>query len=98
MKDRLASDFIQDRYYSFKEAGGLWMPYSIFVPRNYDESKKWPLIVMLHGLNITAVQQIRFEGVAELAEKYGYIVVCPTGYSVRSFWGMPNVCSPASGV
>lgn len=91
MKDRLASDFIQDRYYRFKEADGLWMPYSIFVPRNYDKAKKYPLIVMLHGLNITAVQQIRFEGVAELAEKYGYIVVCPTGYSVRSFWGMPNV-------
>ncbi len=90
-KDRLASDFIQDRYYRFKEAGDLWMPYSIFVPRNYDKSKKWPLIVNLHGLNITAVQQIRFEGVAELAEKYGYIVVCPTGYSVRSFWGMPSV-------
>jgi hypothetical protein len=90
-KDRLASDFIQDRYYRFKEADGLWMPYSIFVPRNYDKSKKYPLIMMLHGLNITAVQQIRFEGVAELAEKYGYIVVCPTGYSVRSFWGMPNV-------
>lgn len=91
MIDRLASDFIQDRYYRFNEAGGLWMPYSIFAPRNYDKSKKYPLIVMLHGLNITAVQQIRFEGVAELAEKYGYIVVCPTGYSVRSFWGMPSV-------
>lgn len=90
-KDRLASDFIQDRYYRFKEAGDLWQPYSIFVPRNYDKSKKYPLIVNLHGLNITAVQQIRFEGVAELAEKYGYIVVCPTGYSVRSFWGMPNI-------
>jgi poly(3-hydroxybutyrate) depolymerase len=90
-KDRLASDFIQDRVYRFKEAGDLWLPYSIFVPRNYDKSKKWPLIVNLHGLNITPVQQIRFEGVAELAEKYGYIVVCPMGYSVRSFWGMPNI-------
>ena len=90
-KDRLASDFIQDRVYRFKEAGDLWVPYSIFVPRNYDKSKKWPLIVNLHGLNITPVQQIRFEGVAELAEKYGYLVVCPLGYSVRSFWGMPNI-------
>src|SRR5256885_14053618 len=43
-KDRLASDFIQDRVYRFKEAGDLWQPYSIFVPRNYDKSKKWPLI------------------------------------------------------
>lgn len=90
-KDRLASDFIQDRFYQFKEADNLWQPYSIFVPRDYDKSKKYPLIVNLHGLNITAVQQIRFEGVAELAEKYGYIVVCPTGYSVRSFWGMPTI-------
>lgn len=89
--DRLASDFIQDRVYQFKEADGLWTPYSIFVPRNYDKTKKWPLIVMLHGLNITPVQQIRFEGVAELAEKYGYIVVCPMGYSVRSFWGIPGI-------
>ena len=90
-KDRLASDFIQERVYKFKEAGDLWQPYSIFVPRNYDKTKKWPLIVNLHGLNITPVQQIRFEGVAELAEKYGYIVVCPMGYSVRSFWGIPNI-------
>jgi predicted peptidase len=89
-KDRLASDFIQERFYKFKEAGDLWQPYSLFVPRNYDKAKKWPLIVNLHGLNITPVQQIRFEGLAELAEKYGYIVVCPMGYSVRSFWGIPN--------
>lgn len=89
--DRVAGDFIQDRFYQFKEADNLWTQYSIFVPRNYDKKVKWPLIFMLHGLNITPTQQIRFEGVADLAEQYGYIVVCPMGYSVRSFWGMPGI-------
>jgi predicted peptidase len=88
--DRLPPERIQDRHYQFKEANNLWMPYSLFVPKGYDAARKWPLIVDLHGNGITAVNQIRFQGTTEFAERYGYIVVCPTGYSVRAFWGIPG--------
>ena len=45
------------------------------------------LIVDLHGLNITPLQQILFDGTTDFAEKYGFMVVAPMGYSVTGGWG-----------
>ncbi len=63
------------------------MPYTLFVPTTYDGKKAFPLIVDLHGLNITPLQQILFDGTTDWAEKYGFIVVAPMGYNVSSWWG-----------
>src|ERR1700689_1805316 len=41
--DRTPADRMQDRYYQLKEAENEWIPYSIFVPKGYDSSKKWPV-------------------------------------------------------
>jgi dienelactone hydrolase len=63
------------------------MPYTLFVPSTYDPTKPAPLVVDLHGLNITPLQQILFDGTADFAEKFGFIVLAPMGFSVAGFWG-----------
>jgi poly(3-hydroxybutyrate) depolymerase len=63
------------------------MPYTLFIPSTYDAKKPNALIVDLHGLNITPLMQILFDGTTDLAEQYGYIVVAPMGFSVSGGWG-----------
>ena len=71
--------------YRFNEANAD-MPYTLFVPSSYDRSKPTPLVVDLHGLNITPLQQILFDGTTDLAERFGFIVVAPMGFSVSAGW------------
>ena len=63
------------------------IPYALFVPSTYDPGKLSPLVVDLHGLNITPLQQILFDGTTDLAERFGFIVVAPMGFNVSSWWG-----------
>ena len=73
--------------YRFTEANAD-MPYALFVPSTYDPKVPTPVIVDLHGLNITPLQQMLFDGTTDLAERYGFIVLAPMGYSVTAGWGM----------
>ena len=72
--------------YPFAEANAD-MPYTLFIPSTYDPRTPTPLVVDLHGLNITPLQQILFDGTTDFAERYGFIVVAPMGYSVSGGWG-----------
>ena len=63
------------------------IPYTLFVPSSYDPQKPAPLVVDLHGLNITPLQQILFDGTTDFAERYGFIVLAPMGFNVSSWWG-----------
>src|SRR5262245_25760994 len=63
------------------------MPYTLFIPSTYDPKKPNALIVDLHGLNITPLQQMLFDGTTDLAEANGYIVVAPMGFSLSGWWG-----------
>jgi poly(3-hydroxybutyrate) depolymerase len=63
------------------------MGYQLYVPTSYDGATPTPLIVFLHGLGSSAERVIRYEGLTELAEERGYIVVAPTGYNVRGWYG-----------
>jgi pimeloyl-ACP methyl ester carboxylesterase len=63
------------------------MPYALFVPSSYDARKPAPLVVDLHGLNITPLQQILFDGTTDFAERYGFIVLAPMGFNLSSWWG-----------
>jgi dienelactone hydrolase len=72
--------------YRFAEANAD-MAYTLFVPTSYDAAKPMPLIVDLHGLNITPLQQILFDGTTDFAERYGFIVLAPTGFNLTAGWG-----------
>ena len=63
------------------------LPYALFVPSTYVPGKATPLVVDLHGLNITPLQQILFDGTTDFAERGGFIVVAPMGFNVSSWWG-----------
>ena len=63
------------------------MPYALFVPSGYAPGKPAPLILDLHGLNITPLQQMLFDGTTDFAERHGFIVVAPMGYSLSGWWG-----------
>ena len=38
------------------------MPYTLFIPSGYDPDRPTPLVVDLHGLNISPLMQILFDG------------------------------------
>ena len=65
------------------------MPYRVYVPKAYNGTKAFPLIVALHGLGAT--EDSMFDSysrrVPALAEERGYIVVAPLGYRVDGFYG-----------
>ena len=72
--------------YRFPEANAD-MAYTLFVPSSYDAKKATPLVVDLHGLNITPLQQILFDGTTDFAERNGFIVLAPTGFNLQAGWG-----------
>lgn len=69
------------------DAANARMPFSLFVPDNYDHAKSWPLIVDLHGAGVTPLQQMLFDGTTDFAQRDGYIVLAPMGYSTFGGWG-----------
>ena len=86
-KPALEPGKIVQRTYFFKEADKD-MEYSLFVPKGYDKSKKYPLVVALHGLGATPRIMLGYPGLTKLAQKGGYIVVAPMGYNTRGWYGV----------
>lgn len=60
---------------------GQLVPYRIYVPSGYDKSKKYPLIMLLHGAGGDENNFLdRYEGTwPKLAEQRGYIIVAANG-------------------
>ena len=87
---------IETKTYQFKEAGKE-MEYALFVPSTYDKRKKTPLVVALHGLGSNPQQIMRYRGLTDLAEKYGYVVAAPMGYNERGWYGARTVMKKKTG-
>jgi len=65
------------------------MEYALFVPSTYDGTRKWPLVVLLHGLDGNPRQIISLPNLTSAAERHGYLVVAPMGYNERGWYGAP---------
>ena len=83
---KLKTGTILKRTYEFKLAKKT-MEYCLYVPKAYDKSKAWPLMVALHGLNSSPWQILHYPGLTKQAEKHGFIVVAPMGYNSRGWYG-----------
>ena len=59
--------------------GDLKRTYLVHVPKSYDGSKAYPLVLSFHGGGSNADQMVRFCGLNETADKHGFIVVYPSG-------------------
>jgi predicted peptidase len=77
---------VQERTYVFAETGQS-IPYALFVPSGYDATRKWPLIVALHGLGRPYDWMMGYEGMIDFAQRDGFIVVSPLGYHPRGWYG-----------
>jgi len=75
------------RHYFLTEAGEI-MPYRVYVPKSYDGTRAFPLVVALHGLGGTEDSMFgaNYKVIPE-AESRGYIVVAPLGYRIDGFYG-----------
>ena len=84
------------RHYLLEAANEI-LPYRLYVPSRYDVTKKWPLIVALHGLGGT--EDSFFDNynkvMPALAEQHGYILVTPLGYRVDGSYGWGLGAPPA---
>ncbi|HEY0866165.1 MAG TPA: PHB depolymerase family esterase [Fimbriimonas sp.] len=79
-------DVAPGRYSKTLESGGLTRSYVLRVPEGYDRSKPTPLVLTLHGYTGSASVAEKGFGVAEAAEKEGWISVFPNGAGDPRGW------------
>ena len=73
---------------------GSVQPYYVFVPRDYDASRPWPLIVFLHGYvpSITVLDPwVLSDEVCRIAEANGCLLMLPYGRRNSDFQGAGEV-------
>ena len=77
---------VQHRTYTMRETGET-IPYALFVPSSYDESEPSRLMVSLHGGGRQYDWVMGYAGFLDRAERDGYIVVTPLGYTRGAGYG-----------
>ena len=78
---------LERTYYSTAAKANL--PYVLYVPLSLRANQAAPLVVALHGLNDQPIFIMKYPNLTSLAERYGFIVVAPLGYSTRGWYGLP---------
>jgi predicted peptidase len=80
----------QHRRYLFTPTGAE-MPYRIYVPTTWDGRKPLPIVLFLHGAGANESTYLDIAGglLRQLAEKHGYIVVSPLGFTPLGAYGNP---------
>jgi polyhydroxybutyrate depolymerase len=73
--------------------------YLVHIPKSYDGSKPYPIVLSFHGGGSNAEQMMRFCGLNDKADQAGFIVVYPsgTGQLEKPFltWNGGNCCGYA---
>jgi len=71
---------------------GTRQPYRIYLPDRYDNGRRYPLVIALHGTTgdegaFFDDQRYRAGAIKAVADRYQVIVVCPFGRGAREFRG-----------
>ena len=76
--------------------GGADRPAALYVPSDYDRTKAYPLVVMLHGYSANGMLQDAIFGLRERVTKHQFVLVVPEGTrnsQGRQFWNaFPECC------
>lgn len=75
--------------YAMPQADGEEIPYRVYLPTYWTADREWPLLMILHGYSSTA-DSVFTDTAGKLqqeAEKYGIVVVVPTGYNGMADYG-----------
>src|SRR5712671_3694317 len=81
---------VQQKTYRFAETNEK-IEYDVFVSRKVDKKNRNPLVIALHGANEQPMGLMR--SLTELADKGGYILAAPTGYTLDGGYGVPALRS-----
>lgn len=79
-------DVAPGRYEKTLDVSGAQRTYILRVPKGYDKDKATPLVLMLHGWTGTAKGVEVGSGIAEIAEREGWISVFPQGLGNPPGW------------
>jgi predicted peptidase len=80
----------QQRQHVFSPTGQQ-LPYRIYVPKSWDGKSALPIVLFLHGAGANERTYLdQADGIVRtLAEKHGYIVVSPLGFTPMGAFGNP---------
>ena len=79
---------------------GYKRSYKVHVPRDYDPSRSWPVVVSIHGAFSTADYHELRTGFSRLADQEGFIVLYPNGIGILGWlqhWNAGHCCGKALG-
>jgi len=93
---RAGGDSVQ--YYHMPEADEI-LPYHVFVPSSWDGKSPLPLVFILHGNSRDQDFYFDRDGhiIPKTAEKHGYMLVAPLGYSPNGGYNYVPYGRPATG-
>ena len=69
------------------ELGKKKLSYGLYLPKSFEESKIYSLVVVLHGLNSNPGQILAYPKLTKYADDNNYILVAPMGYNTRGWYG-----------
>lgn len=69
------------------ELGKIKLSYGLYLPKSFEQSKTYPLVVVLHGLNSNPGQILGYPELTKYADENKYILVAPMGYNERGWYG-----------
>ena len=72
--------------------------YGVFLPKNYDETDSFPLVIYLHSYGWTPEQGMEYTGLNNVADRFGFIVAYPnanpnwnSGIGENPKWPTPDI-------
>lgn len=89
----------QTNVYDSISFGGRWRTFMTHLPKGYDISKNYPLVLAFHGGSPLGYQSIQYQSrLSEKSDSAGFVVVYPEGVKVAGnrTWNAGGCCAPAT--